>query len=164
MHGSFVDGAAPLERGDAYLPEDLCADFDLIVANCLYFNGKGSWLYGYASAIKRKGDKIIATYKAYGHFWGLGADFPLDVDAETKLFHAAADADHKVMGYVHWTFPDQQVEDQYPSYLMARRVRPVGRSAVAALESAAGLAVDAARRAADASRDASVDATTARAR
>ena len=30
------------------------------------------------------------------------------------------------MGYVHWTFPDQTVEDQYPSYLMARRVRPLG--------------------------------------
>ena len=55
MRKKLVDGAAPLERGDAYLPEDLCADFDLVVANCLYFNGKGSWLYGYASAIKRKG-------------------------------------------------------------------------------------------------------------
>ena len=34
--------------------------------------------------------------------------------------------DPSCMGYVHWTFPDQTVEDQYPSYLMARRVRPLG--------------------------------------
>ena len=34
---------------------------------------------------------------------------------------AAADRDTRaVLGYVHWTFPDQTVEDQYPSYMMAR--------------------------------------------
>jgi hypothetical protein len=34
---------------------------------------------------------------------------------------AAADRDTtSVLGYVHWTFPDQSVEDQYPSYIMAR--------------------------------------------
>ena len=38
----------------------------------------------------------------------------------------AAETDPSCMGYVHWTFPDQTVEDQYPSYLMARRVRPLG--------------------------------------
>ena len=30
-----------------------------------------------------------------------------------------------VLGYVHWTFPDQSVEDQYPSYIMARSLDDV---------------------------------------
>jgi len=34
----------------------------------------------------------------------------------------AADKDPSVLGYVHWTFPDQTVEDQYPSYMMAMRL------------------------------------------
>ena len=46
--------------------------------------------------------------------------------AFSKRLAAAADRDTtSVLGYVHWTFPDQSVEDQYPSYIMARSLDDV---------------------------------------
>ena len=143
MRKKLVDGAAPLELADAYLPDDLVADFELVLANCMYFNGKGSWLCDYAKAIRRKAAKVIDHYRTYARLWGLRelyGDGGLDVDAETRAFHAAADGDPAVMGYVHWTFPDQTVEDQYPSYIMARRVRGPGAAPASALLAAADAA------------------------
>lgn len=33
--------------------------------------------------------------------------------------------DSSVLGYSHWTFADQPTEDQFPSYMMARRLAPL---------------------------------------
>jgi hypothetical protein len=44
--------------------------------------------------------------------------------AFAQRMKVAADKDKNVLGYVHWTFPDQTIEDQYPSYMMARRLNP----------------------------------------
>jgi hypothetical protein len=48
--------------------------------------------------------------------------------AFSQRLTAAADRDPLVLGYVHWTFPDQTVEDQYPSFMMVRPGDPLGES------------------------------------
>jgi len=62
-------------------------------------------------------------------------------------FHAAADIDLQVMGYVHWVYHDQTVSDQYPSCLYARRLRLPGEAASAALKCAAEFAENVAEKA-----------------
>ena len=72
-------------------------------------------------ATPRLRDAIDATAsKRHTHAHGVARGSP---SPRTQ----AAETDPSCMGYVHWTFPDQTVEDQYPSYLMARRVRPLRR-------------------------------------
>lgn len=53
-------------------------------------------------------------------------------------YNASARDDPCVLGYVHWTFHDQPVEDQYPSYMMARAVQGPHEPAPACPEVPAG--------------------------
>jgi len=141
----LVDGAAPLELRDAYLPEDLAVDFRLMWANCSIFNGADSWLANYGRRVGKQAQDILDRFsRTHAHLHGLREDLQKDdwdLDEETRNFHRAAETDPSCMGYVHWTFPDQTVEDQYPSYLMARRVRPLDEGVYAALVSTADDAV-----------------------
>ncbi|KAJ8613688.1 hypothetical protein CTAYLR_003159 [Chrysophaeum taylorii] len=152
MRRRLVETADVARSAAAYLPEDLEADWNQIVANCLHYNHATSALFAYARRIDKKVKGLIDEAKrAHPALWGLSEE-PVDVDDRRirEDFEAAADADSlAVMGYVHWTFPDQPVEDQYPSYLMALRLRD--RPVRAALSAAADAALVAAALARDAS-------------
>ena len=82
--------------------------------NCFHFNGEQGFIGTYAKKIKRGADAAIERSKrTHPHLWGLRELLAAaDRDDENAAFHAAAETDPCVMGYVHWTFPDQTVEDQ----------------------------------------------------
>jgi len=55
-----------------------------------------------------------------------GELLPVSVAARDTEYGEAAAADEGVLGYSHWTFADQHTLDQFPSYMMARRLAPLG--------------------------------------
>eukprot|EP00635_Sarcinochrysidales_sp_CCMP3193_P013538 CAMPEP_0118903160 /NCGR_PEP_ID=MMETSP1166-20130328/8140_1 /TAXON_ID=1104430 /ORGANISM="Chrysoreinhardia sp, Strain CCMP3193" /LENGTH=1126 /DNA_ID=CAMNT_0006842385 /DNA_START=38 /DNA_END=3418 /DNA_ORIENTATION=+ len=130
MRRKTVDGAEPALAAASYLADDLESDIHLMVDNCTTYNGPQSYLGKYAQRFAKKASAAFS--KARNKYPELCCG-PLDavetIDAAVaRDFEHAADADDAVLGYVHWTFPDQPVEDQYPSYLMARRLRGIGAS------------------------------------
>eukprot|EP00958_Prasinococcus_capsulatus_P007496 scaffold699_cov385-Prasinococcus_capsulatus_cf.AAC.41 len=128
-----------LIKADYSSTDDFVRDFELICNNAMAYNKRGHPLFKAAENLKAKGTKLIDFYLGrYPHVRSVkvgtarsepggqsdGVAPSLLSEEEWKDFLMEACADPNTMGYVHWTFSDQCVEDQYPSYLMARRLRP----------------------------------------
>lgn len=156
MRRRLVEGAQVARQAATYLLHDLEADFDLMISNCFKYNHATSILAAYARKLQRIGMKVFERAKqAHPQLFEPLSDEDLqriENDEVAVEFEVAADLDKQtVMGYVHWTFPDQPVEDQYPSYLMAIRLRSdpaahsLFRAADAALRAALGAADAAAK-------------------
>lgn len=147
----LVEGADLVATALAYLPEHLEADLERMFANCAAYNNAGSPIVAYAKRVERHVKAVLNESKAAKpQLWGLSSQLEAYSDAKLRNeFEAAADADvATVMGYVHWTFPDQPVEDQYPSYLMGLRLRD--HAAASAMAAAADCALRNAGAASDA--------------
>ena len=129
MRRKTVDGAEPALAAASYLADDLEQDIQLMVNNCLKYNDATSYLAKYAQRYLKKTSAVFSAAKErYADLYNIPEDAVVDTNVARDFDHAA-DADDAVLGYVHWTFPDQPVEDQYPSYLMAKRLRAPGASA-----------------------------------
>mmetsp|Transcript_23353 Transcript_23353/g.30296 ORF Transcript_23353/g.30296 Transcript_23353/m.30296 type:complete len:949 (+) Transcript_23353:600-3446(+) len=145
MRRKMVDSTEPIESAKAYLCPELRNDIDLMIANCLFYNHTTSPVAAYA---RRFRDKVLSFLdEAKSKRPDLYYDTDEERIGDILEYEQAADTDTAVLGYVHWTFPDQAVEDQYPSYLMAKRLRPYGASAARALSLAADHALSIAKQA-----------------
>lgn len=152
MRRRLVEGADLVRQAACYLLEDLERDFETMIANCLAYNDANSKLAKYACEMRAIGRALFSRAQTtYPDLVALSPDDLAalnsdDLSSLTADFEATANDDTQVvMGYVHWTFPDQPVEDQYPSYLMAMRLRQ--HPAAHALEQSADAALEAAEHA-----------------
>jgi len=92
-------------------------DHDLVWRNCTLYNPEGNPWHAAALLYRDRCARVIER-------WRLQHSDLATFDGSTKSYTdeelaKAADTDEDVMGLCVWSFPDTNVEDQYPCYLMA---------------------------------------------
>ena len=92
-------------------------DHDLVWRNCTTYNPEGNPWHAAALLYRDRSARVIERWREkhpdLATFDGHSKKY---TDAELA---EAADQDEDVMGLCVWSFPDTNVEDQYPCYLMA---------------------------------------------
>jgi hypothetical protein len=138
----FTDMLAFVQTGRYECFTQFEADFATVCENGMTYNPPGTQWHDCAEVMLAQGRVILDRWRralpAYirrGMAGGGTAGTAQRHDAPARrgvkaavmgnvAYVAEAYRDPDVLGYCHWTFPDQLCEDQFPSIMMAKRLRP----------------------------------------
>ncbi|KAJ1461508.1 hypothetical protein M885DRAFT_507551 [Pelagophyceae sp. CCMP2097] len=98
-------------------------DFDQVWRNCTTYNPPGNPWHDAGARLRRHGAKKVSAWRQrYADLAQIdGAALARTVSASD--YGRAADADPDVMGLCAWSFSNSPVQDMYPCYMMAKRLK-----------------------------------------